>query len=120
MEQDIRLTRQVYITLNYKNRVEIMQSIIEHQKSKIFEAKKEKAIEHGVFRAPKIPQKSYEFLGCKKLRFLLTSIFESYTKNQIAVDTQKQVILAQKVVKGPRHDSKGAIHTIRKTKKHKP
>lgn len=73
-----------------------------------------------MFRAPKIPQKSYEFLGCKKLRFLLTSIFESYTKNQIALDTQKQVILAQKVVKGPRHDSKDVIHTIRKAKKHKP
>jgi len=43
-----------------------------------------------------------------------------YTKNQIAVDTQKQVILAQRVAKGPRHDSKDAIPTIRKIKKYKP
>ncbi len=43
-----------------------------------------------------------------------------YTKNQIAVDTEKQVILAQRVVRGPRHDSKDAIPTIRKTKKYEP
>ena len=43
-----------------------------------------------------------------------------YTKNQIAVDTQKRVILAQRVARGPRHDFKDAIPTIRKTKKYKP
>jgi len=35
------------------------------------------------------------------------------------VDTEKQVILAQRVARGPRHDSKDAIPTIRKTKKYK-
>lgn len=45
---------------------------------------------------------------------------KSYTKNQIAIDTRTQVILAQKVARGPRHDSKDAIPTIRKTKKYKP
>ncbi len=45
---------------------------------------------------------------------------KSYTKNQIAIDTITQVILAQKVARGPRHDSKDAIPTIRKTRKYKP
>ena len=45
---------------------------------------------------------------------------KSYTKNQIAIDTQNQVILAHRVAKGPRHDSKDAIALIRKTKKYKP
>jgi len=45
---------------------------------------------------------------------------KSYTKNQIAVDTEKQVILAQRAARGSRHDSKDAIPTIRKTKKYKP
>lgn len=45
---------------------------------------------------------------------------KSFTKNQIAIDTQKQVILAHRVVKGPRHDSKDAIPLIRKIKKYKP
>jgi len=45
---------------------------------------------------------------------------KSYTKNQIAIDTQTLVILAQKTARGPRHDSKEAIPTIRKTKKYKP
>lgn len=45
---------------------------------------------------------------------------KSYTKNQIAIDTNTQVIIAQKVARGPRHDSKDAIPTIRKTKKYKP
>ncbi|MBM4242055.1 MAG: transposase [Euryarchaeota archaeon] len=45
---------------------------------------------------------------------------KSYTKNQIAIDTQTQVILAHKVARGPRHDSKDAIPTIRKTRKYKP
>ncbi|KUK01784.1 MAG: Transposase IS4 family protein [Methanobacteriaceae archaeon 41_258] len=45
---------------------------------------------------------------------------KSYTKNQIAIDTRTQVILAQKVARRPRHDSKDAIPTIRKTKKYKP
>jgi len=43
-----------------------------------------------------------------------------YAKNKIAIDTQTQVILAQRVVRGPRHDSKDAIATIRKTDKYKP
>lgn len=43
-----------------------------------------------------------------------------YTKNQIAIDTLTQVILAQRVARGPRHDSKDAIATIRKTGKYKP
>jgi ABC-type molybdate transport system substrate-binding protein len=34
---------------------------------------------------------------------------KSFTKNQIAIDTKSQVILAQRVSKGPRHDSKDAI-----------
>jgi len=34
-----------------------------------------------------------------------------YTKNQIAIDTQTQVILAQRVVRGHRHDSKDSIAT---------
>jgi hypothetical protein len=45
---------------------------------------------------------------------------KSYTKNQIAIDTRTQVILAHKVARGPRHDSKDAIPTIRKLKKYKP
>jgi len=45
---------------------------------------------------------------------------KSYTKNQIAIDTRSQVILAHRVAKGPRHDSKDAIALIRKTKKYKP
>jgi hypothetical protein len=45
---------------------------------------------------------------------------KSYTKNQIAIDTHSQAILAHKVVRGPRHDMKDAIATIRKTKKFKP
>jgi hypothetical protein len=45
---------------------------------------------------------------------------KSFTKNQIAIDTKKQVILAHRVAKGPRHDSKDAIALIRKTKKYKP
>lgn len=45
---------------------------------------------------------------------------KSYTKNQIAIDTQSQVILAHRVAKGPRHDSKDAIALIRKTRKYKP
>jgi hypothetical protein len=40
------------------------------------------------------------------------------TKNQIAIDTKTQVILAHKVVRGPRHDSKDVIPTIRKTRKY--
>lgn len=43
---------------------------------------------------------------------------KSYTKNQIAIDTITQVILAQRVARGPRHDSKDAIPTIRKTSKY--
>jgi hypothetical protein len=42
---------------------------------------------------------------------------KSYTKNQIAIDTQSQVILAHRVAKGPRHDSKDAIALIRKNTK---
>jgi len=42
---------------------------------------------------------------------------KSFTKNQIAIDITNQVILAHKVVKRPRHDSKDAIALIRKTKK---
>jgi len=45
---------------------------------------------------------------------------KSYTKNQIAIDTRTQAILTYKVARGPRHDSKDAIPTIRKTKKYKP
>jgi hypothetical protein len=45
---------------------------------------------------------------------------KSYTKNQIAIDIENQVILAHRVVKGPRHDSKDAIPLIRKIKKYKP
>lgn len=45
---------------------------------------------------------------------------KSYTKNQIAIDTRTKVILAHKVARGPRHDSKDAIPTIRKTRKYKP
>jgi hypothetical protein len=45
---------------------------------------------------------------------------KNFTKNQIAIDTKNQVILAQRVTKGPRHDSKDAIPLIRKTKKYKP
>jgi len=45
---------------------------------------------------------------------------KSYTKNQIAIDTETLVIIAQKAIRGPRHDSKDAISTIRKTKKYKP
>jgi biopolymer transport protein ExbD len=45
---------------------------------------------------------------------------KSYTKNQIAIDTKSQVILAQRVAKGPRHDSKDAIPLIRKVKKYNP
>ena len=45
---------------------------------------------------------------------------KSYTKNQIAIDTENQVIFAHRVVKGPRHDSKDAIPLIRKIKKYKP
>jgi hypothetical protein len=39
---------------------------------------------------------------------------------QIAIDTKSQVILAHRVSKGPRHDSKDTIALIRKTKKYKP
>jgi hypothetical protein len=39
------------------------------------------------------------------------------TKNQIAIDTKNQVILAHRVVKGPKHDSKDVIPLIRKIKK---
>ena len=42
---------------------------------------------------------------------------KSYTKNQIAIDTKTLVIIAQKAIRGPKHDSKDAISTIRKTKK---
>ncbi len=45
---------------------------------------------------------------------------KSFTKNQIAIDTQKQVILAYRVAKRPRHDARDAIPTIRKTRKYKP
>ena len=45
---------------------------------------------------------------------------KSFTKNQIAIDTTNQVILAHRVAKGPRHDSKDAIALIRKTKKYNP
>ncbi|MEN4069362.1 MAG: IS5 family transposase [Methanobacterium sp.] len=45
---------------------------------------------------------------------------KSYTKNVIAIDTRTQIILSQKVTRGPRHDSKDAIPTIRKTSKYKP
>lgn|GEM_PF-1476279 len=45
---------------------------------------------------------------------------KSYSKNQIVIDTITQVILAQKVARGPRHDSKDAIPTIRKASKYKP
>ncbi|WP_084270829.1 transposase [Methanobrevibacter cuticularis] len=38
----------------------------------------------------------------------------------MAIDTTNQVILAHKIVKGPRHDSKDAIPLIRKTKKYNP
>jgi hypothetical protein len=42
---------------------------------------------------------------------------KSFTKNQIAIDTETQVILAQRVAKGPRHDSKDAIAHSKKNKK---
>lgn len=45
---------------------------------------------------------------------------KSYTKNQIAIDTKSQVILAHRVAKGPRHDSKDAIPLLIKTKKYNP
>lgn len=45
---------------------------------------------------------------------------KSYTKNQIAIDIESQVILAHRIAKGPRHDSKDAIPLIRKVKKYKP
>ncbi|MDR2623055.1 MAG: transposase [Methanobrevibacter sp.] len=45
---------------------------------------------------------------------------KNFTKNQIAIDTTNQVILAHRVVKGPRHDSKDTIPLIRKIKKYKP
>lgn len=45
---------------------------------------------------------------------------KSFTKNQIAINTKNQVILACRVSKGPRHDSKDAIPLIRKVKKYKP
>ena len=45
---------------------------------------------------------------------------KSFTKNQIAIDTRSRVILAQRVVKGPRHDSKDAIALLKKIKKYNP
>jgi hypothetical protein len=39
-----------------------------------------------------------------------------YTKNQIAVDTANQVIVAHRVARGPRHEAKDALPLIRKTK----
>jgi len=45
---------------------------------------------------------------------------KSFTKNQIAIDTKTQVILAHRVAKGPRHDSKDAVPLIRKVKKFNP
>ena len=42
---------------------------------------------------------------------------KSFTKNQIAIDTKIQIILAQRVAKGPRHDSKDAIAQSEKNKK---
>jgi hypothetical protein len=42
---------------------------------------------------------------------------KNFTKNQIAIDTENQIILAHRVAKGPKHDSKDAIALIRKTKK---
>ncbi len=43
-----------------------------------------------------------------------------HRKNQIAIDTRTQGIIAHKVARGPRHDSEDAISTIKKTKKYKP
>ena len=43
-----------------------------------------------------------------------------YTKNSIAVDADKQVIVAHRVRKGPKHDSKDAAPILRKTKRLKP
>ena len=56
----------------------------------------------------------------KKIEKQIKKKRKSYTKNQIAIDTITQVILAQRVARGPRHDSKDAIPTIRKTNKYKP
>jgi len=39
-----------------------------------------------------------------------------YTRNQIAVDITSQVIIAQRVARGPRHEAKDAVSLIRKTK----
>lgn len=56
----------------------------------------------------------------KKLKKQKKKKRKGYTKNCIAVDTDRQVIVAQRVAKGPRHDAKDAIPLIRKTRRVKP
>lgn len=56
----------------------------------------------------------------KKLKKQKKRRRKHYTKNSIAVDTDKEVIVAQRTRKGPRHDSRDAAPMIRKTKKLKP
>ena len=56
----------------------------------------------------------------KKLKKQKKKKRKGYTKNCIAVDTDRQVIVAQRVAKGPRHDARDAIPLIRKTRRVKP
>jgi len=51
----------------------------------------------------------------KKLKKQKKRRRKNYTKNQIAVDTESQAIVAHRVAKGPRHDSRDAIPLIRKS-----
>ena len=43
-----------------------------------------------------------------------------YTKSHIAIDVDTKIILYSQAVKGPRHDTKFAIASIRAVKKYKP
>jgi hypothetical protein len=56
----------------------------------------------------------------KKLKKQKKKRRKGYTKNCIAVDTDRQVIVAQRTAKGPRHDRRDAIPLIRKSRGVKP
>jgi len=86
------------------------------QTTELFDIKEPWVVEDGTGHSTDQASLYY----AKKLEKQSKKKRKSYTKNQIAVDTKKHVILAHRVARGPRHDSKDAIPTIRKTHKYKP
>ena len=124
----IQLTLEIQLILGLKNvpHYTTLQKFFKRIKSQIIDEIKDSIVEQFDIEDPWVvldgtghscDQASLYFTD--KIKKQSKTWRKSYTKNQIAIDTKSQVILAHSVAKGPRYDSKDVIALIRKIKKYK-